>query len=157
LKTDEADHRESPDHEHPDANRTEAGLGTECRRGQTGIGQRHDVRAPPGESPCADSRRHHLQGRLVESAVGAHLANAAAAGICELFYWRHVNREVDFVVRAGRRLTAIEVKSGRVRDALPGMQAFRESFGSVRTLLVGGDGLPLGEFLLTPVERLLGK
>ena len=96
-------------------------------------------------------------GRLVESAVGAHLANAAAAGICELFYWRHVNREVDFVVRGGRRLTAIEVKSGRVRDALPGMQVFREAFGSVRTLLVGGDGLGLEEFLLTPVERLLGK
>lgn len=94
-------------------------------------------------------------GRLVESAVGAHLANAAAAGICELFYWRHVNREVDFVVRAGRRLVAIEVKSGRVRDALPGLQAFRERFGSVRTLLVGGDGLALEEFLLTPVERLL--
>jgi predicted AAA+ superfamily ATPase len=96
-------------------------------------------------------------GRLVESAVGAHLANAAAAGICELFYWRHVNREVDFVVRAGRRLTAIEVKSGRVRDSLPGMQAFRDAFGSVRTLLVGGDGLPLEEFLLTPVDQLLGK
>jgi predicted AAA+ superfamily ATPase len=52
-------------------------------------------------------------GRLVESAVGAHLANAAAVGECELFYWRERNREVDFVVRAGRTLTAIEVKSGR--------------------------------------------
>ena len=40
-------------------------------------------------------------GRLVESAVGAHLANAAAAGDCELFYWRDRNREVDFVVRLG--------------------------------------------------------
>ncbi|MBE3065403.1 MAG: DUF4143 domain-containing protein, partial [Spirochaetes bacterium] len=106
------------------------------------------------EEACAD---RVFWGRLVESAVGAHLANAAAAGICELFYWRHVNREVDFVVRAGRRLVAIEVKSGRVRDALPGLQAFRETFGSVRTILVGGDGLPLEEFLLTPVERLLGK
>ena len=96
-------------------------------------------------------------GRLVESAVGAHLANAAASGSCELFYWRHVNREVDLVVRAGKRLTAIEVKSGRVRDALPGMQAFRDTFGPVRTLLVGADGLPLEKFLLTPVERLLGK
>ncbi len=38
-----------------------------------------------------------LWGRLVESAVGAHLANAAAAGECELFYWRERNREVDFV------------------------------------------------------------
>ena len=29
-----------------------------------------------------------LWGRLLESAVVAHLANAAAGGECELFYWR---------------------------------------------------------------------
>ncbi|MBU6200233.1 MAG: ATP-binding protein, partial [Xanthomonadaceae bacterium] len=52
-------------------------------------------------------------GRLTESAVGAHLANAAASGDCALTYWRERNHEVDFVVEAGRRLTAIEVKSGR--------------------------------------------
>jgi uncharacterized protein len=52
-------------------------------------------------------------GRLVESAVGAHLANAAATGACAVHYWRERNHEVDFVVKAGRRLTAIEVKSGR--------------------------------------------
>ena len=46
-------------------------------------------------------------GRLVESAIGAHLANAAAVGECELFYWRERNREVDFVARAGRAITAI--------------------------------------------------
>ena len=63
-------------------------------------------------------------GRLVESAVGAHLANAAAAGVCELFYWRERNREVDFVVQAGRVVTAIEVKSGRAPEAQPGLAAF---------------------------------
>ena len=46
-----------------------------------------------------------LWGRLVESAVGAHLANAAAAGVCEVFYWRDGNHEVDFVTRAGRAFT----------------------------------------------------
>ena len=44
-------------------------------------------------------------GRLTESAVGGHLANAAATGECSLFYWRDRNREVDFVVQAGRALT----------------------------------------------------
>jgi len=63
-------------------------------------------------------------GRLVESAVGAHLANAEAAGLCTVYYWRHRGREVDFVVRQGKRLVAIEVKSGRRRDALPGLAAF---------------------------------
>ena len=94
-------------------------------------------------------------GRLTESAVGAHLANAAAAGKCEVFYWRDRNREVDFVVRAGRRLIAIEVKSGRARDALPGMQAFNEAFKPDRLLLVGGDGIAVEDFLRQPIERWL--
>jgi predicted AAA+ superfamily ATPase len=93
-------------------------------------------------------------GRLCESAVGAHLANAAATGECELFYWRDRSREVDFVVRAGRTLTAIEVKSGTRRtSALPGMAAFEAAYSPDRTLLVGGDGIPIEEFLERPVER----
>lgn len=92
-------------------------------------------------------------GRLVESAVGAHLANAAATGECELFYWRDRNREVDFVVRAGRRLTAIEVKSGRATDTLPGMEAFATAFKPQRKLLVGGDGIVVDEFLSRPVAH----
>ena len=94
-------------------------------------------------------------GRLVESAVGAHLANAAAAGECELFYWRDRNREVDFVVRAGRRLIAIEVKSGRATDTLPGMEAFANAFKPQRKLLVGDDGIPVEEFLTRPAVHWL--
>jgi predicted AAA+ superfamily ATPase len=101
------------------------------------------------EEALAD--REHW-GRLSESAVGAHLANAAATGQCELFYWRERNREVDFVVRAGRRLIAIEVKSGRAQDVLAGMQAFKAAFKPDRLLLVGGDGMAIEEFLQMPVE-----
>ncbi len=92
-------------------------------------------------------------GRLVESAIGAHLANAAALDECELFYWREGNREVDFVARAGRTLSAIEVKSGRSRDANPGLAAFAALFRPTRQLLVGGDGIPVEEFLLKPVRH----
>jgi len=96
---------------------------------------------------------HQFWGRLTESAVGAHLANAAAAGGCEVYYWRDRNREVDFVVRLGRTLTAIEVKSGRTRDTQPGLAAFCDAFRSARMLLVGGDGLALGDFLSRPAEH----
>lgn len=89
-------------------------------------------------------------GRLVESAVGAHLANSAASGEIELFYWRDRNREVDFVVRAGQRLTAIEVKSGRAPETLPGIAAFTEAFAPARVLLVSGNGIPIEEFLAMP-------
>lgn len=92
-------------------------------------------------------------GRLVESAVGAHLANAAMAGDLELYYWRERGHEVDFVVKARRLLTAIEVKSGAARAPLPGMDAFATSFRPGRRLLVGGDGIPVGEFLWKPVEH----
>lgn len=84
--------------------------------------------AVAGLSPEEARADRSFYGRLVESAIGAHLANAAQRGDCELFYWREKNREVDFVVRAGRRLLAIEVKSGRRRDALPGMAAFSDAF-----------------------------
>jgi predicted AAA+ superfamily ATPase len=98
-------------------------------------------------------RDPELWGRLVESSVGAHLANAAAIGDCELFYWRDRNREVDFVVRAGSMLTAIEVKTGRGRDSLAGMSAFVEGFRPGRKLLVGGDGILVEEFLARPVAH----
>ncbi len=92
-------------------------------------------------------------GRLVESCVGAYLVGEAKRGACELFYWRSRNLEVDFVLRAGDRVVAIEVKSSPTREAkLTGLKAFAKTFPTHRTLLVGGDGVPVGEFLQTPVE-----
>ena len=94
-------------------------------------------------------------GRLTESAVGAHLLNAATA-TRQVFYWRDRNREVDFAVRDGPRLTAIEVKSGRTRGAQPGLSAFSEAFRPDRALLVGGDGISVEEFLSEPVRHWVG-
>ncbi len=94
-------------------------------------------------------------GRLSESAVGAHLANAAARGVCELFYWREGNDEVDFVLRSGREIIAIEVKSGRVPRAHSGLEAFSKAHRTRRSLIVGTDGIAVNEFLAAPVERWL--
>src|SRR5690606_11967588 len=93
--------------------------------------------------------------RLVESAIGAHLANAAFAADLELYYWRERDREVDFVVESHGRRTAIEVKSGRARDSLPGLDAFVSTFGESRRLLVGAGGIDVAEFLSSPVSRWL--
>lgn len=92
-------------------------------------------------------------GRLVESAVGAHLINSAAGTGVEIFYWRERNREVDFVLRSGKTVVAIEVKSGSHKDGLPGMDAFEKAFKPKRKLLVGEDGIPLEKFLLTSAEE----
>jgi predicted AAA+ superfamily ATPase len=96
-----------------------------------------------------------FRGRLVESSVGAHLANAAAAGECELTYWREGNREVDFVLKRGAVLVALEVKSGRTPTVHSGLAAFAEAFEPTRTLLVGGDGVALEDFLSRPVSDWL--
>lgn len=93
-------------------------------------------------------------GRMVESAVGAYLTGFALAGECEVFYWREVSKEVDFVLRRGDRLVAIEVKSGRRRDSLPGMAAFDKAFHPSRKLLVGSGGIPVEEFLSIPAGNL---
>lgn len=93
-------------------------------------------------------------GRMVESAVGAYLTGFALAGECEIYYWREVSKEVDFVLRRGDQLIAIEVKSGRKQDALPGMAAFDKAFSPAKKLLVGTGGIPVEEFLRVPLGQL---
>ena len=106
-----------------------------------------------GISYSEGRRDPEFWGRLVESAVGAHLANAAATGVCQVFYWRDRSHEVDFVVRAGKIVTAIEVKSGRARDSFPGLAAFAAAVPKARKLIVGSDGVPVEEFLRRPVKH----
>ena len=97
-----------------------------------------------------------FRGRLVESAVGAHLANAASTGECEVFYWRERNLEVDYVVRTRKGITAIEVKSGTPRSMPAGMAAFAEAYHPRQLLLVGGDGISVEDFLSQPVTHWIG-
>ena len=86
-----------------------------------------------------------LRGRLVEAAVGACLLNRAGAEGLELFWWRDGGDEVDFAVRSGERVTAIEVKSGRAKG-LGGLAAFVGRFPAARPLVVGADANPLEAF-----------
>jgi len=108
-----------------------------------------------GMTPDEAQSDREFRGRLVESAIGAHLANAGAVGECELFYWRDRGQEVDFVVRSGSRLIAIEVKSGRAPQSHPGTEAFAAAFKVRRTLLVGDDGISVEDFLSRPVADWL--
>ena len=100
----------------------------------------------------ATRERGDLWGRLVESAVGAHLLNSATQASTAVGYWRERNAEVDFVLSAGARVVALEVKSGRQKGSLSGLQSFRRLHPAARPLLVGSDGIPLEEFLSRPAE-----
>ena len=90
-------------------------------------------------------------GHLVESAVGAHILNTAPSGV-RAYYWRQRQLEVDFVLRRGPRMVAIEVKSGRQRR-LTGMDAFSRKYKPHRAMLVGEGGTPVADFLTSPLDR----
>ncbi len=85
-------------------------------------------------------------GRLVESAVGAHLFNTKSSGV-DLHFWRDDNHEVDFVLKRGPRLVAFEVKSGLRRARMSGLGKFKGRFNVTASILVGEGGIPLSEFL----------
>ena len=115
------------------------------------------ITAPSGMTQAEALADREFWGRLTESAVGAHLLNASVGGECELFYWRERNREVDFVVRRGRKLVAIEVKSGRTTTSQPGMESFAKLFNPDRLLIVGPGGISLERFLTKPVGYWLDQ
>ena len=87
-------------------------------------------------------------GRLVESAVGAHLYNHSIPD-CRLYYWRHGHDEVDFILVKGNRVVAIEVKSASSKVTRRGLDSFSRQFKPHNEVLVGAQGVPLDIFLLT--------
>lgn len=94
-----------------------------------------------------------LWGRIVESAVGAHLHNTLPAA-AKLGYWRHDGHEVDFVLTRGPHVVGVEVKSGK-RGATSGLEEFRARFPGAKTRRVGTGGTPFNEFLWEPAAHWL--
>ena len=88
-------------------------------------------------------------GRLVESAVGAHLVNTATRDI-GVYYWRDTPYEVDFVLKRGSALVAIEVKSGSRPDQVSGLREFERRHSPLHSIVVGRNGIPVSEMLSVP-------
>jgi len=96
-------------------------------------------------------------GRLIESTIGAHVLNSIRGTQIELFYWREGDKEVDFVLKHGNNLTAIEVKSGPETFRQSGIDTFVKEFKPNRILLVGEKGIPIADFLKKPITDFLGQ
>ena len=94
-----------------------------------------------------------IWGRFVESAIGAHLINASVSDGINVFYWREKNEEVDFILEKDNQLIALEVKSGKNTSA-KGIAAFNKLYDPKKSLLVGGDGLTIEEFLTVSPKDL---
>lgn len=93
-------------------------------------------------------------GRVVESAVGAHLVNTASSST-NVRYWRDGNQEVDFVLQRGPRLVGVEVKSGSGRPRRSSLEEFERRFSAARSIIVGDTGVPLRDFLREPADHWL--
>ena len=87
------------------------------------------------------------KGHLVESAVGAYLIARAAEEDFELYWWRtKQGKEVDFVLKKSSMLTAIEVKSGRMKGT-GGLKEFLRENPSGSALIIGDGQHLLEDFL----------
>jgi uncharacterized protein len=94
-------------------------------------------------------------GRIVESAVGGALINGTAGTDIKVYYWAGRNREVDFILSQGKRLTAIEVKSGGQKTSLPGIDAFAKEFAVSKKFLIGAQGMTLEDFFVLNPQSLI--
>ena len=86
------------------------------------------------------------RGHLVESAVGARLLARKDRERFEVCWWRAGDKEVDFVLKKGDALVALEVKSGRVKST-DGMAEFRKLYPYARPMVVGDANTPVETFL----------
>lgn len=113
-----------------------------------------------------------LWGQWVESAVGAYLLNQSNVFGYEVMYWREKKNykdrngrtqqgqfEVDFVLKKGFSVVAIEVKSNR-NDSLSGIEEFKKVFTSegndklTSCLVVGNQGLTFEDFCRIDLGQL---
>jgi len=77
-------------------------------------------------------------GRLVESAVGAHLI-AHQNDDLKLYYWNESNAEVDFVLQLGSKYIALEVKLSN--DKVSGIGQFQKQFKPHKVYQLSDQGL----------------
>lgn len=94
-------------------------------------------------------------GRLIESMVGAYLLNSIRGTNIELFYWREGDHEVDFILKRGNSVTAIEVKSVADSFRRSGMDLFIKRYAPSRVLVIGDKGLSIAEFFNKPLTTLV--
>ncbi len=74
------------------------------------------------------------EGRKLEVAVGQILLQNFAS----VFYWQDKQNEVDFIIKKGKSILAIEVKSGRKRER-QGLSAFSKKYPAAKTLLISKE------------------
>ena len=106
------------------------------------------------ERDFASARANHqLWGRIVESAIGAHILNCAYVSKFKVYYWREGDKEVDFVLAKDSKIVAIEVKSNADKDTAR-LHDFAVRFHPYKTMIVGEGGIALATFLSSDLKTI---
>lgn len=92
-------------------------------------------------------------GRKVEQAVGTHLINSARVNNFQIFYWREVNDEVDFIIQRGKNIIPVEVKIGKIKSH-KGLNTFSNKYNTSNAILISDDAFKWQEFLKIDVIDL---
>ncbi len=95
----------------------------------------------------------HHWGRIVESAIGAHLLNHSVKSNLSLCYWRERDKEVDFILEKNGKVVAVEVKSGHANQ-FKGMKFFIDKYAPHKTYRIDKASLPWQEFLTINPDEL---
>lgn len=112
------------------------------------------VSAMSGRSRAELQRDAAAWGRMVENAVGAELFFLAEKHGGQLFYWRRRGEEVDYVLKIGGRLHAIEVKAGSASAPPPSLLSFcRKEQGASALLLCPGPAATVQGVRCIALER----
>ncbi len=80
-----------------------------------------------------------LKGRLIESSIGTELIRKCRKSNGSLYYWREANEEIDFVIENGKKLTAIEVKSGKENINYKIIEQFKKLYPSSEFLPISNE------------------
>ena len=96
-----------------------------------------------------DRYRPDEKGRAFELIVGAQLVRTG----CDLYYWREGRYEVDYVLKRGRNIWAIEVKSNDSKNQ-KGLNAFLSQYPSAKSVMISLENY--AEFESDPLKFLEG-
>lgn len=92
-------------------------------------------------------------GRKVEQVIGAYLINSARVNNFQVFYWRDVNDEVDFIIQKNNVVIPIEVKLGKIKSH-KGLINFSKEFKSKKSILISDDAFNWQEFLKMDIGEM---
>jgi predicted AAA+ superfamily ATPase len=90
------------------------------------------------------------RGRIFEALVGSQLLRTGE----EVYYWREGKFEVDYVLKQGRSIWGIEVKSGR-KKSTAGIAAFKNNFPKAKVSVITPENYP--DFEKDPHSFLMGE